>query len=226
MKNELKKISLFIVTTTWLNINYSQITYLEIRDNNIKSITQKNTLYLNSSITPQESETKTYYDEYGFDTLVEKNGKKYQTVKRNYNDQKQLISSERITYINNNDKDVYNYEYNKDGSFTEKETNQQYNIITLKKFDKLGRLIYLKIPDGTIKTFKYDKYNNQVPPKENVNTYNIKGKLIRTYPKNNKEFKTEYTYNLKGFLARMVTNYPEDYELDYKRNIINYFYQY
>ena len=226
MKTWSNKMLYSIVAIFFVSNIFSQITYQEISRNKIKSILETNKIFLNGGSAPIIEEKVTFYDDKGFDTLIKKDGKKYQTFNRKYNDKNQLIYAEKISHVIPDDIDSCTYVYNTDGSFTEIQFSKKYQFSFIYKYDKKGRMIYLKIPDGTIKTYEYDKFNNKNPSKQNISTYNIKGKLIRTYPKKNKDLFTEYTYNLKGFVARIVINYPEDYELDYKRSITNYFYQY
>lgn len=226
MKTGLNKIGFIIVCFFLVNNVYTQITYQEISVNKIKSITETSTIFLKENSTAIVDEKIMYFDDKGFDTLIVLNGKKYQTSTREYNDKNQLVFSEKKSHVNSDDIDSCTYEHKADGSFTEIQFSKKYTLSFLYKYDKKGRMVYLKIPNGSIKTYRYDKFNNKIPPNHLVSAYNIKGKLIRTYPKKNKSETTEYTYNIKGFIARIVQNYPKDYELNYKTSIKEFMYHY
>jgi YD repeat-containing protein len=113
-------------------------------------------------------------------------------------------------------KDVYDYEYQADGSYKETMTDGSFGMKSYEWYDKKGNRIKSQSPDGNTTTFKYDakgKLLTTISDGKNggvkinhKNYYNTKGQLVKEERSmDGTKSVTTYEYDAKGVLIKQIS---------------------
>ncbi|MES1220425.1 MAG: hypothetical protein ABUT20_33295, partial [Bacteroidota bacterium] len=167
----------------------------------------------------ESQKTETLYDRHGNDTATFMDGQLYKHSIYEYDGKGRALKSIN-SKPDGSEMETATYAYKPDGSYVITNKDKTYGLTDYTYYDKTGKIIKTKSPDGAERMHTYDAKGHlmKIKTKPGGNgiltdiqyTYNARGQCIKEVSNGEFKWTTTYTYDNKGLIIQAVSANPDD----------------